>query len=140
MSRLKHLWSPQPTLVLESVLENTIPDDFIALPKQYRCMNVGSLCVWKFLNIYLKMLFKQGAHASGSAIGQTLHQRKPHLCTMVPTDVPEPGLTQSVLHPRKDVFVLKVCNLTSVAQRFFTLWTLGEEMPGSVPSRTNLGK
>ncbi|KAJ2954322.1 hypothetical protein O0L34_g2577 [Tuta absoluta] len=35
----------------------------------------------------------------------------PHLCTLVPTDVPAPGCTQAILHPRKDVFVLKVAKV-----------------------------
>lgn len=34
----------------------------------------------------------------------------PHLCNMVPTNVPEPGAAQAVIHPGKDVFVVKVCN------------------------------
>lgn len=32
----------------------------------------------------------------------------PWLCNLVPVDVPNPGAAQTVLHPRKDVFVLKV--------------------------------
>lgn len=32
----------------------------------------------------------------------------PWLCNLVPTNVPSPGPAQTVLHPRKDVFILKV--------------------------------
>lgn len=32
----------------------------------------------------------------------------PRLCNLVPKNVPAPGATQAVLHPRKDVFLLKV--------------------------------
>lgn len=32
----------------------------------------------------------------------------PWLCNLVPTNLPAPGPAQAVLHPRKDVFVLKV--------------------------------
>lgn len=32
----------------------------------------------------------------------------PWACELVPTNVPNPGAAQTVLHPRKDVFVLKV--------------------------------
>lgn len=35
----------------------------------------------------------------------------PWLCDMVPVNVPPPGQAQAVLHPRKDVFVLKVYNI-----------------------------
>lgn len=34
----------------------------------------------------------------------------PWLCNQVPTNVPGPGPAQCVLHPRKDVFILKVCD------------------------------
>ncbi|XP_026331029.1 uncharacterized protein LOC113238415 [Hyposmocoma kahamanoa] len=49
--------------------------------------------------------------SAGARSTRTPCQRTPHLCTMVPADVPEPGLTQTVLHPRKDVFVLKVAKV-----------------------------
>ncbi|XP_049884795.1 uncharacterized protein LOC126379867 [Pectinophora gossypiella] len=35
----------------------------------------------------------------------------PYLCSLIPTDVPEPEKTQAVLHPGKDVFVLKVAKV-----------------------------
>lgn len=35
----------------------------------------------------------------------------PWLCSLVPSNVPSPGAVQAVLHPRKDVFVLKVSML-----------------------------
>ncbi|KAM3968416.1 uncharacterized protein ACR2FA_001198 [Aphomia sociella] len=35
----------------------------------------------------------------------------PWLCDLVPTNVPGPEAAQSVLHPRKDVFVLKVAKI-----------------------------
>ncbi|XP_072931010.1 uncharacterized protein [Epargyreus clarus] len=35
----------------------------------------------------------------------------PWLCNLVPTNVPGPGAAQTVLHPRKDVFVLKVAKV-----------------------------
>ncbi|XP_047544337.1 uncharacterized protein LOC125076277 [Vanessa atalanta] len=35
----------------------------------------------------------------------------PFLCNLVPKNVPGPGVAQSVLHPRKDVFLLKVAKV-----------------------------
>ncbi|CAF4746366.1 unnamed protein product [Pieris macdunnoughi] len=35
----------------------------------------------------------------------------PLLCNMIPTNVPGPGAAQAVLHPKKDVFVLKVAKI-----------------------------
>ncbi|CAB3225369.1 unnamed protein product [Arctia plantaginis] len=35
----------------------------------------------------------------------------PWLCNLVPTNIPGPEEAQSVLHPRKDVFVLKVAKV-----------------------------
>ncbi|XP_030023972.2 uncharacterized protein LOC115442908 [Manduca sexta] len=35
----------------------------------------------------------------------------PWLCNLVPTNVPGPGAAQNVLHPQKDVFVLKVAKV-----------------------------
>ncbi|XP_045784035.1 uncharacterized protein LOC123880135 [Maniola jurtina] len=35
----------------------------------------------------------------------------PWLCNPVPTSVPAPGKAQAVIHPRKDVFVLKVAKI-----------------------------
>ncbi|CAD0194189.1 unnamed protein product [Chrysodeixis includens] len=35
----------------------------------------------------------------------------PWLCNLVPTNLPAPGPAQTVLHPRKDVFVLKVAKV-----------------------------
>lgn len=53
-----------------------------------------------------------------SAIGTQVHAKAkpamhrsgpcPWLCNPVPTNVPSPGRAQAVIHPRKDVFVLKV--------------------------------
>lgn len=42
---------------------------------------------------------KQAKHGSGPC---------PWLCNPVPINVPSPGQAQAVIHPRKDVFVLKV--------------------------------
>lgn len=49
----------------------------------------------------------QGKVKQGENVGKS---RGPclRLCNMIPTNVPEPGAAQAVLHPRKDVFVLKV--------------------------------
>ncbi|CAK1588181.1 unnamed protein product [Parnassius mnemosyne] len=41
----------------------------------------------------------------------------PWLCNLVPTNVPSPGATQSVLHPKKDVFVLKVAKVGANGDR-----------------------
>ncbi|XP_047041270.1 uncharacterized protein LOC124645496 [Helicoverpa zea] len=41
----------------------------------------------------------------------------PWLCNLVPTNVPLPGPAQSVLHPRKDVFVLKVAKVGPTGDR-----------------------
>ncbi|CAH0716389.1 unnamed protein product, partial [Brenthis ino] len=35
----------------------------------------------------------------------------PWLCNLVPSNVPSPGAVQAVLHPRKDVFILKVAKV-----------------------------
>ncbi|RVE42492.1 hypothetical protein evm_012864 [Chilo suppressalis] len=35
----------------------------------------------------------------------------PWVCSLVPTNVPRPGPAQTVIHPRKDVFVLKVAKV-----------------------------
>ncbi|XP_013137774.1 PREDICTED: uncharacterized protein LOC106102749 [Papilio polytes] len=41
----------------------------------------------------------------------------PWLCDMVPVNVPPPGQAQAVLHPRKDVFVLKVAKIGANGDR-----------------------
>ncbi|KAI8430808.1 hypothetical protein MSG28_000963 [Choristoneura fumiferana] len=41
----------------------------------------------------------------------------PFLCNMVPTNVPDPGKAQTILHPRKDVFVLKVAKVGAMGDR-----------------------
>lgn len=56
---------------------------------------------------------KPGKPAKGGKGEEPEKQEKPkkpcpHLCTMMPVTVPLPGGTNEVLHPRKDVFVLKV--------------------------------
>ncbi|VVC86200.1 uncharacterized protein LOC126978569 [Leptidea sinapis] len=41
----------------------------------------------------------------------------PWLCNMVPVNVPGPGAAQAMLHPRKDVFVLKVAKVGANGDR-----------------------
>ncbi|XP_013189032.1 uncharacterized protein LOC106133748 [Amyelois transitella] len=41
----------------------------------------------------------------------------PWLCNQVPVNVPGPGPAQAVLHPNKDVFVLKVAKIGATGDR-----------------------
>ncbi|XP_059062354.1 uncharacterized protein LOC131855127 [Achroia grisella] len=41
----------------------------------------------------------------------------PWLCNLLPSNVPEPGAVQGILHPRKDVFVLKVAKIGATGDR-----------------------
>ncbi|KAF9419802.1 hypothetical protein HW555_003801 [Spodoptera exigua] len=41
----------------------------------------------------------------------------PWLCNLVPTNLPPPGPAQTVLHPRKDVFILKVAKVGPTGDR-----------------------
>ena len=50
----------------------------------------------------------KGTQVQGKAKPTGGKNNCPWLCGLVPADVPGPGAAQCVLHPRKDVFVLKV--------------------------------
>lgn len=49
-----------------------------------------------------------GVQKNAANKGGKLGPPCPRICNLVPIDVPGPGDTNVVLHPRKDVFVLKV--------------------------------
>lgn len=49
----------------------------------------------------------------------------PFLCNMVHSNVPDPGKAQTILHPRKDVFILKVT--TIIIHTFYLFWVLMSE-------------
>ncbi|KAJ0183813.1 hypothetical protein K1T71_000236 [Dendrolimus kikuchii] len=53
----------------------------------------------------------KGIQVQGKPKASSKTKPCPWTGSMVPTNVPGPGETQSVLHPRKDVFVLKVAKV-----------------------------
>ncbi|KAJ8737683.1 hypothetical protein PYW08_000278 [Mythimna loreyi] len=60
----------------------------------------------------------KGASAKGAQAGKIANKAPcPWLCELIPKNVPPPGPAQAVLHPRKDVFILKVAKVGATGDR-----------------------
>ncbi|XP_045510194.1 uncharacterized protein LOC123705460 [Colias croceus] len=57
------------------------------------------------------MMGTKGTQVTGKPKAETKSGPCPWLCNLVPSNVPGPGAAQAVLHPKKDVFVLKVAKV-----------------------------